>query len=173
MWAVGAVVVAFALAGCVRSNEPILGDAKAILGERLQIHVFAANPDGLRDASTSSFVWDGKRYALRGRSREINDFTVHAYEGRDLIVQSKTARGERGYAYGLARKIAEGVYLVVPIDENDADEPARQRFCVMTGSASCRIETPEQLFVFARATAARDDERIPFFLAVVMPARQR
>src|SRR5262249_42196999 len=53
---------------------------------------------------------------------------------------------------------AEGVYLIIPIQEEDADEPTRERFCTKTQGADCRISTPEQLFVFARATAARDED---------------
>ena len=35
---------------------------------------------------------------------------------------------------------------------------ARGRFCIKTRDEPCRIETPEQLFVFARATAGKDQE---------------
>jgi len=71
-------------------------------------------------------------------------------------VQARTQRSLRPYFYALARKLADGVYLLTPIDPNDADEAARERFCIKTRDAPCRIETPEQLFVFARATAAKE-----------------
>ena len=53
------------------------------------------------------------------------------------------------------RKLADGVYQVIAIDEADADEATRAANCKHPGGIACRIETREQLFAFARATAAR------------------
>ena len=53
------------------------------------------------------------------------------------------------------RKLAEGVYQVIAIDEDDADAATRAAECKHPGGAACRIETREQLFTFARATAAK------------------
>ena len=61
--------------------------------------------------------------------------------------------------YGLARRLADGVYLLVQISEEDVDESTRTKFCTKTQDAACRIATPEQLFVFARATARQADGR--------------
>jgi len=55
-------------------------------------------------------------------------------------------------------KLAEGVYQVIAIDEADADEPTRAAYCGKgdkTDPSPCRIENRDQLFAFARATAAR------------------
>src|SRR5258708_18230708 len=37
-------LAAFALTGCISSTAPILGDAKAILGDHIDLHVFAPRP---------------------------------------------------------------------------------------------------------------------------------
>ena len=75
------------------------------------------------------------------------------------------------------RKLAEGVYQVIAIDEDDADEPTRAAHCKHPGGAACRIETREQLFAFARATAAqRKNRRRPRDPAATMrrpPQRRR
>ena len=116
-----------------------------------------------------TFQWSGSRYVFTRPSRQhFSDFTAHPYEGRDLIVQSTGARAPRPTEYALARKLADGVYLVIPISEDDADEATRDRFCTKTQDASCRISTPEQLFVFARATAAKDEESGG--IAVIVPS---
>jgi hypothetical protein len=86
-------------------------------------------------------------------------------------VQSTAARAPRPTEFSIARKLADGVYLVMPISEDDVDEATRERFCTKTQDASCRISTPEQLFVFARATAAKDDETGA--IAVVVPGKPR
>jgi hypothetical protein len=164
-----APLLAFTLTGCITATGPILGDAKAILGERIQVHAFTPTQNGTREHSTGTFEWSGSRYI--SRSRDFTDFTIHPYEGRDLIIQSQTSRGSTTLHFGLARRIAEGVYLIIPIQEENADEPARERFCTKTQGADCRISTPEQLFVFARATAARDEDNGAVVVVVAAPRR--
>jgi hypothetical protein len=165
---VAAALAAATLAGCISSTAPVLSDAGAILGERGQMHLFSAGSGGQRDHKVVSFQWSGSRYMLSGNAIGITDFTAHAFEGRDVIVQSTASRAPRPTEYAIARKIADGIYLVLPINEEDADDATRERFCTKTLDASCRIATPEQLFVFAHATAAKEQEGGS--IAVVMPA---
>jgi hypothetical protein len=161
--------LALGLTGCITATREILGDARAILGERIQVHAFTTPRNGTRTYSTGIFEWSGSRYVRR--SGDFTDFTIHPYEGRDLIVQSQTSRGSTTIEFGLARRIAEGVYLIIPIQEEDADESTRARFCTKTQGASCRISTPEQLFVFARATASRDEDNGAVAVVVAAPRR--
>jgi hypothetical protein len=170
--ALAALLAGATLSGCVTSQSPILGDARAILGDRIMVHAFAAAKNGARDHSSGIFEWSGSRYLRRSGPATISDFTVHPYEGRDLIIQSRAGRGGILTQYGLARRIADGVYLIIPISEQDADEGTRNRFCTRTEDAPCRVTTPEQLFVFARATAAKDEEE-GGGIAVVLAAPRR
>jgi hypothetical protein len=165
----GAAVAALALSGCITSTGPVLSDAKPVLGERGLIHVFTLSQGGASDPGVVAFQWSGSRYLLRGKSIGYGEFTAYPYEGRDWIVQGTTQRAPQRIEYGLARKLTAGVYLLVPINEDDADEPTREKFCTKTQDASCRIATPEQLFVFARASADKPLEAGG--LAVVMPGR--
>jgi hypothetical protein len=152
---------------CVSSTEPILSDARPILGERGQLHVFSPPKDGVRDVSRYNFQWRRDRYvASSGRRGAPVEFTVHAYEGRDLVVQWKSdsawspkqkQRGIRPVTYFLLRRIADGAFLMLPISENDADDATRKRFCIKSPETTCRISTPEQLFAFARATAEKEE----------------
>jgi hypothetical protein len=169
-WApASAALTAVALSGCVTSTAPVLSDAKPVLGERGLIHVFTLSQGGASDPSVVSFQWSGSRYLIRGKAIGYSDFTAYPYEGRDWIVQGTTQRAPQRVEYGLARKLAAGVYLLVPINEDDADQAMREKFCTKTQDASCRIATPEQLFVFARATADKPSESGG--LAVVVPGR--
>src|SRR5262249_9612176 len=136
------------LAGCISSTVPILGDAKAILGERINLHLFAPRLDtatpgesGLRHQGVASMQWTGGRYVARDRGDLVTDFTVHAFEGRDLILQT-VPRSPRPVEYALARRLADGTYMVLPLDEDTADEETRAKFCTKTQEASCRITTP-------------------------------
>jgi hypothetical protein len=164
------VLASLALSGCISSTTPVLSDAKPILGDHGQIHVYSLSGGAAHDPEVLTFRWSGSRYLLqqKGKSQDTSDFTVHPYQGRDLIVQATGARPPKPVEYALARRIADGTYLVVPIDEDDLDEPTRAKFCVKTQDASCRIATPEQLFVFARATADKPIDGGG--LAVIVPA---
>jgi hypothetical protein len=164
---------ALALAGCISSTAPVLSDAKPVLGERGLIHVFTLSHGAAHDPGVVSFQWSGSRYLVRGKPIGFSDFTAYPYEGRDWIVQATTQQRAPSQTlshieYGLARRLAEGVYLLVPINEEDADEPTREKFCTKTQDAACRIATPEQLFVFARASADKPLEGGA--LAVVVPS---
>ena len=139
------------------STEPVLGEPGAILGESGQVHLFDAGEGSTSNPRIHRFQWNGRRYVVQGRA-DIIDFTVHSYEGRDLIVQGRTRRPLRPYSYAVARKLTEGVYPIVPIEEKDSDDAVRNRFCISAPGGACRIETPEQLFALARATAAKEQE---------------
>jgi hypothetical protein len=165
----GLVLGALALSGCVTSSAPVLSDAKPVLGERGLIHVFTLYQGGAGDPTVVSFQWSGSRYLIRGKSIGYSEFTAYAYEGRDWIVQGTIQKAPLRVEYGLARKLAAGVYQLVPITEDDADAPTRDKFCTKTQDASCRIATPEQLFVLARASADKAAEAGA--LAVVIPGR--
>jgi hypothetical protein len=162
-----AALAALALSGCISSTGPVLSDAKPVLGERGLIHVFTLSAGAAHDPGVVSFQWSGSRYLVRGKQIGFSDFTAYPYEGRDWIVQGTTQRAPQRVEYGLARRLADGAYLLVAINEDDADEPTREKFCTKTQDASCRIATPEQLFVFARASADKPLEGGG--LAVVVP----
>jgi hypothetical protein len=71
------------------------------------------------------------------------------------IIQSAAAKRPHIVEYAVAHKLAEGVYQVIAIDEDDAKGATRARNCKRANDSHCRVVTPKQLFVFARATAAR------------------
>jgi hypothetical protein len=162
-----AAAAALALTGCISSTAPVLSDAKPVLGEHGLIHVFSLSQGAAHEPGVMSFQWSGSRYLVRGKPIGFSDFTAYPFEGRDWIVQGTTQRAPRRIEYGLARRLADGVYLLVAINEDDADPPTREKFCTKTQDASCRIATPEQLFVFARASADKPLEGGG--LAVVVP----
>jgi hypothetical protein len=163
-----ALCLALATSACVSSTEPILSDARAILGERGQLHIFSAPKDGARTVLRYDFQWRRDRYVTTpGRRAQPIEFSAHPFEGRDLVVQWKSAalawspkqkqQGLRPVTYFLLRKVAEGAFLMLPVTEDDVDEATRKRFCVKSPETTCRISTPEQLFAFARAAAEKED----------------
>ena len=145
-----------ALTGCIDSSGPVLTDAQPILGPRLNLQLYSLREGHAHDPERASFAWNGKLYVRSGGGmKDVSSFTVHPFEAGDSIIQSSQLRHPQIAEYALMRKLAEGVYQVIAIDEDDADEPTRAAQCKHPGGAACRIETREQLFTFARATAAK------------------
>jgi hypothetical protein len=147
------------LAGCIDSVQPILTDAQPLLGERPRLEFYALREGAAHEPTAETFAWRGTRYVpTGGTAADVGDFTLHnfkgdAFEGADLIVQS--IRSGKPAEYAIARKLAGGTYLVVAIDENDADEATRGKFCGHEAGAACRVATREAVLAFAHATAAK------------------
>jgi hypothetical protein len=150
------MLCALMLAGCIDSTAPILHDATPVFGERVRLHLYSLRDGAAHQPDTMTFRWNGSRYAVpRWRLKDLSGFTFHEFEGNDSLVQSFSAKGQRAVEYAVARKLADGAFLIIAIDENDADEATRTAMCTKTKFTSCRIETREQLLAFARATAAK------------------
>jgi hypothetical protein len=154
-----AALCALGVAGCIDSSGPILASSQDAFGPKIKVQLFTLRDGRAREPTQAEFRWNGSLYAnAAGGLREVSAFSAHAFEGGDYIIQEIPAKRPRVSEYALLHKLADGVYVVWPIDENDADEPTRTAYCGKGGPkdpSPCRIETREQLFAFARATAAR------------------
>jgi hypothetical protein len=117
------------------------------------LQFYALRDGAAHEPLSERFAWRGGRYVRTAGDDSIGDFTLHAFEGGDLVVQS--IRSGRPAEYAIARKLADGTYLVVAIDENDADEATRGKFCGNVADAGCRVATRDAVLAFARATAAK------------------
>jgi len=142
-------------AACIDSKMPILTDAKPLFGKQARFHFYDLHEGGAKQEKAVTYKWNGSRYAISGKRNDMEDFTIHAFEGSDFIVQGLSPKKGRSVEYALARKLADGVYLVIVIDESDADEATRAKFCMKAESGPCSVETQDQLFGLARATAAK------------------
>jgi hypothetical protein len=153
-----AAAAVLALGGCISSTATILTDANPVLGDRGQIHVYTLAGGVARDPGIITYQWNGSRYLVRGKPVGITDFTLYPYEGRDFVIQTTSQRAPHMIGYGLARRLADATYLLVPLNEDDADSTTRNMFCTKTLEAPCRVATTEQIFAFARATADKPIE---------------
>jgi hypothetical protein len=145
-----------ALAGCVKSDAPILTDAKPLLGENVRFNHYDLREGFAHDPDSSQFHWDGARYiGTAGQSKEAMAFTVFALDDRNFIIQNAPIKKDVPIDYAIARKLADGVYLTFLVEEKDSDEATRTKFCVEHSDATCTITDREGLMAFARATAAK------------------
>ncbi|MBI3705545.1 MAG: hypothetical protein HY244_17245 [Rhizobiales bacterium] len=157
-----AALCALSLSGCISSVSPILSDSQPLFGERARFQLYGMRKGIAVDPEQVSYTWDGARYAHAGGGmKDVRAFSVHPFEAGDFIVQSVPANRAGKVEYAVMHRLMDGVYQVLVIDEADADEPTRAANCNKgeKNNWSCRIETREQLFAFARATAAhrKDD----------------
>lgn len=158
---VASLLAMLLLAGCVDSASPLLTGAQPTFGPNVRIHGYSLVEGRASGPEVGNFRWDGAQYRVVGRPTfDVATFTAVPLAGNDLIIQSRSSRPRvKGIEYALARKLADGTYLLTSIDEADADEATRAKFCVKDPASSCRLETPEALLAFARATAAKPDPK--------------
>jgi hypothetical protein len=153
--AVLAGLCALSLSACIDSTSPILTDAQPVLGPRLNLQLYTLHKDVADGPEKVSYAWNGKLYAHAGGGmKDIGAISLHPFEGGDYIIQAVPVRANQTIEYALLHKLASGAYLVIAIDEADADEATRAANCTHPGGTACRIATHDQLFAFARATAA-------------------
>jgi hypothetical protein len=150
-------LAALALAGCIDSAQPILTDAKPVLGQHLRVQLFAIDKGRADEPALEEFVWDGQRYASSSAKPTIEPFTAFPYGDGDFIVQTVSTGPKSKTEYALLHKLGAGVYLARVIDEDDADEATRKA-CRQIDKFTCRIETRDQLLTFVKATAAKHHE---------------
>jgi hypothetical protein len=151
----GLALASFALlTGCISSNGPILTDGQPLLGKEPRLRFYVLRDGTLREPTAETFRWqDGRYIPIGGSAKDIGPFTLHVFEGTDLIVQS--IRAGKPVEYGIARKLADGVYLLAAVDESDADEATQNKFCEKAAAVACRVTNREAVLAFVRATAAK------------------
>jgi len=165
---------ALSLSACIDSDGPILTDAQPVLGPRLNLQLYTLRKGVADEPEKVQFAWNGQRYARSGGGmKDVAAVTVHAFEAGDYILQSVPVRQPQKIEYALLRPLASGAYLVIAIDEADADEAALAAHCKHPEGAACRIETREQLFALARATAAKHRDEGGLVLRLPDPPAKR
>jgi hypothetical protein len=146
---------ALTLAGCIRSEGPILSDSDQPFGAKLHLQLYGMNSGIARDPETVSFAWNGHHYVRTGGGlRDVSGFSIHRFESDDFIIQTVPSKPRDPTEFAIAHRLVEGVWQVVPVDESDADAPTRETYCKKATLSTCVIETRQQLLAFARATAA-------------------
>jgi len=152
-----ALVAALALAGCVESQTPLITDGKPLLGEQFEVHLYENFVGNKASAfHTAIYQWRDGQYARDSAlSRDARRFVARHLDGNDFIVQSSDETGGT-FLYWIGRRLHPGVYLIFPLDEDDASEKVRRTACAADAiHGVCRISSTEHLVALARATAAK------------------
>jgi hypothetical protein len=149
--------MALILAGCVQSEQPLLSDAKPLMGESFEAHFFENFVDGKASVvHTAYYRWTDRRYMLvRGSNERVTSFTGVALDDENFVVEG-AVKENTAFNYWVARKMVDGVFLIVPVNETDSDDATRAAAC--TGKQAegyCFVEKREELVKLAKATASK------------------
>lgn len=146
---------ALTLTACVESGAPLVKDAKPLLGQQFNVHLYEDFADGRpNNFHAAAYRWsDGEYVRASGHASDAKRFAAEPLAGNNFIIQSTDEHGKR-FVFWIGRKLHDGAYLVFPLDMADADEATRKRVCGAQADV-CRISTHEQLVAMARATAAK------------------
>ena len=145
------------LSACVESQMPLISDAQPLIGQQFEVHLYENFVDGkANDFHASVYRWkDGQYVRASGLARDAKSFVAQSLAANDFLLQSTDENGKR-FDYWIGRKLADGVYLIFPLDENDADDATRNAVCGKDSpDRVCRIKTHDQLVTLARATATK------------------
>jgi len=113
---------------------PLWTDAQPLLGQQFEVHLYENFVDGKAgDFHASVYRWkDGEYLGSRGLARDAKRFVAQPLAANDFLLQSTDSTNL--FNYWIGRKLAVGVYLVIPLDETDADDATRAAH-VWQGSA--------------------------------------
>ena len=144
----------FGVASCVASSKEMISDAKPAMGPQFTAQLFRRFYDGkAHELQASSFRWQDGAYVNVGGPVDLRRFVSAPLKGDDSIIQGSDMSGKI-YSYWLGRKLADGAYLILPLDEGDVDAASRNKFCAtQQASGICIVNSKESLIALAEATA--------------------
>jgi len=152
----GTIICALLLSGCVDSSGPLLSDAQPVFGQQVRLQFYSLRKGTADEPEQATYKWDRGAYQhVTGGMTDVSSFSVHPLARDIFVVQSAATKPPGIFEYAVARRLVDGVYQVIAIDEADAGRLTRARFCKRGSDSSCRIKTLNQLYAFARATAER------------------
>ena len=135
---------------------PLLTDAKPLLGQQFEVHLYENFADGkASDFHRAVYQWKDDNYVRgSGLARDAKRFVAQPLAENDFLLQSTDSTNL--FNYWIGRKLAVGVYLIIPLDEADADDTTRAAVCGKDQPEGiCRVGTYDQLLKMSRATAAK------------------
>jgi hypothetical protein len=163
-------LVASLLSACVVSQEPLLTDSQPLLGRQFEAHLYEDFQNAKAgDFHVATYRWEDGRYVrASGSAQDAANFVVRELSGDDFIIQNSSG-SEKAFTYWVGRRVIPGVYLMVPINENDVDAAVQSTACAKEKAVEgvCRVETYDHLVTLALGTASKP-LRDPA-LAVILP----
>jgi hypothetical protein len=154
------------LAACVQSKTPLLTGGKPVLGDQFQLNLFDDFTDGKADTvRTAVFRWNASGYVLvSGDLLDVKYLVAQPLDDGNALLQLSN---EKDHVYLLSRKLAEGTYRILPVNEKDLDAAAQKQNCVTMKGEICTIATRQQLDTVVHASLGKT---IPYTMTAVISA---
>ena len=142
------------VASCVASDKDLVTDAKPTMGAQFTAQLFRKFDDGrAHELRTSTFRWEDGAYVSVAGASDLRRFVSMPLKDNDTLIQGSETDGKL-FTYWLGRKLADGAYLIEPLDEDDVSAAIRPGLCAKDESKGfCFVDTKEKLVTLAEATA--------------------
>jgi hypothetical protein len=82
----------------------------------------------------------------------VKSFVAEPLDADTFLLE---ASDDKVYAYLLARKLAEGTYRILPVDEKYLDAATQKKNCVTQDRETCVVATRQQLDTFVKASIGK------------------
>ncbi len=159
---VAVALVALGLGSCVISDKPLVVGSKPLLGDRFDAVLFRDFTEGSGySAQKVGYHWsDGYYLRASAGGKHMVRFAAETLSATDFLIersQDDRAAGQaKLFTYFIARKVADGAYLVAPLNENDLSAADREAMCDKDQPEGfCSIKDHDQLMTSARATEGK------------------
>jgi hypothetical protein len=149
------LLAGFMLAACVQTKTPLLTGTKPVFGDQFQLNLYEDFTDGKAiTMKTAGFRWSATHYTLASGDPPsgVKSFVAEPLDADTFLLE---ASDEKVYVYLLGRKLAEGTYRILPVDEKYLDKATQTQTCVTQDSETCTIATRQQLDTFVRASIGK------------------
>ncbi len=155
-------LLALGLGSCVISDKPLIVGTKPIFGDRFDAVLFRDFTEGAGySAQKVGYHWsDGYYLRASAGGKHVVRFAAEMLSATDFLIersQDDRAAGQaKLFTYFIARKVADGAYLLAPLNENDLSAADREAMCDKDQPEGfCSIKDHDQLMTSARATEGK------------------
>lgn len=159
---VAVALLALGLGSCVISDKPLVVGSKPLFGDRFDAILFRDFTEGAGYSSQKvGYRWmDGYYVRASAGGKHMVRFAAETLSATDFLIersQDDRAAGQaKLFTYFIARKVADGAYLVAPLSENDLSAADREAMCDKDQPEGfCSIKDHDQLMTSARATEGK------------------
>ena len=131
-----------------------MSDAKPTMGTQFTAQLYRNFSDGrAHELRASTFRWKDGAYVVVDGAVDLRRFVSMPLEGNDEIIQGSDVGG-KSFTYWLGRKLVDGAYLILPLDEGHVDAATRSTLCSREEPGGfCVVDAKEHLVTMAEATA--------------------
>jgi hypothetical protein len=166
-----AAIAALFLSGCVQSQTPLITDARPLLGEQFEVHLYEDFVENKASGMHAAiYQWkDGQYVRAGGLTQDAKRFVAEPLAGNDFVIQSSDEAGMI-HLYWIGRRLSPGVYLIFGVDETAVDNVNRKAICGDRSEVICWVSTRDQLLSLARATAAKPPRNPALGVVLSRPA---